>query len=276
MPPAGPFQFVKEDLQGTNPKFTAVDADGVKWKVKLGAEARPETAATRLVWAVGYFTDEDYLVERAQLTGVPFNTLRRLKGQISPDSSITAARFERRQKGEKKESNWAWKNGDFAGTRELNGLRTLMALLNNWDLKDENNAIYESKSGGEIFAVSDLGASFGTTGIVIGHERSRGNLKSYEHSRFITHQSSERVDFACPGRPTFLLIMNPWGFFSRTRMESVGHHIPRADAKWIGSLLGRLSPAQIRDAFRAAGYSPEQVEGFARVVERRIAALNAL
>ena len=52
--------FVDEDLKGSNPKFVVRDAAGVKWKIKLGTEARPETAATRLVWAVGYSADEDY------------------------------------------------------------------------------------------------------------------------------------------------------------------------------------------------------------------------
>jgi len=59
-------------------------------------------------------------------------------------------------------------------------------------------------------------------------------------------------------------------------LEWIGRHIPRADAKWIGSELAKLSPQQIRDAFRAGGYSPEEVEGFARVVESRIAELNQL
>src|SRR5437870_12993285 len=43
--PKGTFTFVKEDLEGTNPKFVVQDQDGVKWKVKLGSEARPETVA---------------------------------------------------------------------------------------------------------------------------------------------------------------------------------------------------------------------------------------
>lgn len=275
-PPAGPFQFLKEDLKGSNPKFTVKDSNGVKWKVKLGAEARPETAATRLVWAAGYFTDEDYLVERADLTDVPFRRLHRLRGRIGEDSTVQVARFEREIKGEKKDGRWSWKHGDFAGTRELNGLRTLMALLNNWDLKDENNTIYRLPGEGEVLVVSDLGASFGTSRLVPGNERSRGNLTAYEHSKFIVHQSAERVDFASPGRPAFWVIVNPHEFFMRLKLESVGRNIPRADAKWIGVVLGRLSPAQIRDAFRAAGYSPEEVEGFARVVEKRVAALNAL
>src|SRR5713101_1353930 len=42
-PRTAEFVFVKEDDKGTNPKFIVKDADGVKWKIKLGAEAQPET-----------------------------------------------------------------------------------------------------------------------------------------------------------------------------------------------------------------------------------------
>src|SRR5262245_53026793 len=55
--PGDSFTFLKEDLDGSNPKYTVTDAAGVKWKVKLGEEAKPETAATRFVWAAGYFAD---------------------------------------------------------------------------------------------------------------------------------------------------------------------------------------------------------------------------
>jgi hypothetical protein len=44
----------------------------------------------------------------------------------------------------------------------------------------------------------------------------------------------------------------------------------------MGQLLARLSANQIRDAFRAAGYSPEEANAFAAVMERRIAALTNL
>jgi hypothetical protein len=44
----------------------------------------------------------------------------------------------------------------------------------------------------------------------------------------------------------------------------------------MGQLLGRLSHEQIRDAFRAAGYSTQEANDFAGVVEGRIAELNAL
>src|SRR5271170_4249516 len=69
--PHGPFTFEKEDLEGSNPKYDVRDLDGVKWKIKLGAEARPETVATRFVWAVGYHADEDYFLPMVQVSGMP-------------------------------------------------------------------------------------------------------------------------------------------------------------------------------------------------------------
>jgi hypothetical protein len=59
-------------------------------------------------------------------------------------------------------------------------------------------------------------------------------------------------------------------------MRWIGRHIPRSDAEWIAGLLAQLSSDQIRDAFRAAGYTPDQVNAFATVVEERIAELKKL
>jgi hypothetical protein len=66
-------------------------------------------------------------------------------------------------------------------------------------------------------------------------------------------------------------------YFNKYRQaERIEQAIPVLDAEWIGGLLARLTPQQIRDAFRAAGYQPAEVERFAKVVEKRIAALNQL
>src|SRR6185295_4127513 len=56
--PGTNFKFIKELKTGTSPKFDVEDENGVTWKVKLGHEVKSETAATRLVWAAGYFADE--------------------------------------------------------------------------------------------------------------------------------------------------------------------------------------------------------------------------
>ena len=279
--PRGTFHFIEEDLDGTNPKFVVRDEDGVKWKVKLGQEARPETAASRLVWAAGYFASEDYFVPSLRAQDMPAH-LHRGQKLVAPDGSVANVRLKRSLSDEKKIGEWSWRDDPFSGTRELDGLRVMMALINNWDLKDENNAIYAERSGGEpdrdslIYMVTDLGASFGTTGLNRSQEKSKGNLDSFAHSKFIRKVTPEYVDFSVPSRPAIVVLVKPRDFFGRLHLEWIGRHIPRSDARWTGQLLARLSPNQIRDAFRAAGYSPREVEGFAAVLEHRIEELNRL
>jgi hypothetical protein len=272
--PHGPYTFLKEDLGGTNPKLDVRSQDGVKWKIKLGAEARPETAASRIVWAVGYFVNEDYFVPDLQVQDLPSH-LHRGRKLIAPDGSMHKVRLKRQLEGEKKIGTWQWQQDPFTATRELNGLRVLMALINNWDLKDENNAVYQEGSR-RIYFVSDLGASFGTAGRNWPKGKDRDNLDAYRNSKFIRKVTDTTVDFQAPARPRFVFLVNPKEYFRRRHLEWIGRGIPRNDARWIGQLLALLSPRQIRDAFRAAGYSPREVEGFARVVESRIATLTDL
>src|SRR5215471_5666596 len=65
------FRFIKEDLDGTNPKFVVQDDVGTTWTLKLGWEAKPETAASRIVWAVGYIADADYYLPHLCVEGLP-------------------------------------------------------------------------------------------------------------------------------------------------------------------------------------------------------------
>jgi hypothetical protein len=272
--PHGPFKFVKEDLDGTNPKFVVTDADGVKWKIKLGEEAHPEPAASRLVWAAGYFADEDYFLPDLKVDGMP-STLHRGADLVEPDGLMHDARLKRYIKGEEKSGAWQWRDNPFTGTREFNGLRVVMALINNWDLKDENNVVYEYE-GKRIYLVSDLGATFGTTRRGVTRAASKGNLEAYTESKFIASVTPSAVDFAVPGRPAWIHVFEIPEFKSRVHLEWIGREIPIADARWIGAVLARLSPGQIQAAFGSAGYSPKEVVGFSAVVEARIAELNKL
>jgi len=270
--PAGKFKFVKEDKQGTSAKFDIEDEQGVRWRAKLGEEAKPETAATRLLWAVGYFADEDYYLPELRVEGMP--KLSRGNQFISADGVIRGARLERGHKEQKKVGNWSWFDNPLVGTKELNGLKTMMALMNNWDLKEVNNAVYEEGSGARYYEVSDLGATFGRTGNPF--TRSKSNLKDYRGAKFIQKITPERVDFVLRSRPFFLTVIDVPNYITRTKMQGIVKKIPRSHAHWVGQLLGRLSAEQIRDCFRAAGYSPEEVEGFAAVIQGRIAELNRL
>src|SRR5689334_22962910 len=124
--PQGKFTFEKRVSSGTSEKIHVSDDKGRKWTVKFGAEARPETAATRIVWAAGYHVDQDYFVKRTHIEG---------RGGFD----VWDVRFERRDDGYKDEGLWQWDANPFNGTRELQGLKVLMVLLNNWDLKYVNN-----------------------------------------------------------------------------------------------------------------------------------------
>jgi hypothetical protein len=269
--PVGPFTFLKEVKEGTSPKFEVVDARGTRWKAKLGEETKAETAASHLLWAVGYSTDDDYYIADLRVENMP--RLARGREFVSADGTVHEVRFERIVKGQKKTGNWDWFKNPFVGTREMNGLKVMMALMNNWDLKELNNAVYE-RVGAAGYAISDLGATFGQTGNTL--VRSKSNLDEYRGSEFIQKVGSEEVDFNLSSRPLVPLALNVPYYLSRTKMQGIVKDIPISHAKWVGRLLGRLSSAQIRDCFRSAGYSPGEVEGFAVAVEGRIAELNNL
>lgn len=277
--PLTKFTFLDEDLHGTSPKFDVRDENGVKWRVKLGPEARPETAASRLLWAVGYSANEDYYL--SDLHVEQMQRLKRGQNLVGSNGSMHDVRLKRFVKDDKKVGAWSWRNNPFRGTREFNGLRVMMALMNNWDLKDMNNSIYEDNNGDgddSVFRylVSDLGATFGKTGLDFPIKDSKGNLNAYAHSKFIRKIGPQYVDFNVPSRATILCLADPKEFKLRLQLRWIGRHIPRDDARWIGNLLSQLSPDQIRDAFRAAGYSQDQVDRFAQVVMRRIAKLGKL
>jgi hypothetical protein len=276
--PQGAFMFLEEDLEGTNPKIIVRDQSGVKWTVKLGAEARPETAASRLVCAVGYFANEFYFLPNLRVQNMPLR-LKRGQNLIAPDGSLPNVRLKRHLEHEKKRGHWSWKENQFAGTRELNGLRVLMALINNWDLTDENTAIYgriDNPDPERIYMVSDLGSTFGTGTLTWPLGRARGNLQTYSHSKFITRITPDYVNLHTLAPPALYFLATPHEYFRKLQLRWIGKHVPRTDARWLGELLALLTLDQIRDAFRAAGYSPEQVEGFATTVQARIAELREL
>lgn len=271
--PHGPFTFEQEDLSGSNPKFDVIDGDGVRWRVKLGDEARPETAASRLLWAVGYFANEDYFAPVIHVEKMQH--LRRGRKLVSKQDDVHNVRLKRHSKDEKKVGTWSWSKDPFTGTREWYGLRVMMAILNNWDLKDSNNAVYQTRGEKpeDRYFVSDLGGSFGPTGL---SWVSKGDPAAYCASKLIKSVSAQFVDFNVPSGPAVNTFIDFPELGRRVSLLWLGHHIPRQDARWVGDLLARLSTAQIHDAFLAAGYSQSEVEELSSTLEHRIAELEKL
>jgi hypothetical protein len=246
--------FVKEEKGGYSKKYRIKDAKGRVWVAKIGKEAQSETAAVRLVWAVGYVSEINYLVPR--LT-------------IEDKGTFENVRLEARPENVDRFDEWAWAENPFAGKRELQGLKILMALMENWDLKDSNNQILVVSNGGGTelhYIVSDLGTTFGKTG---GQKSPVAFFKKIKGSR------NEPAEFAGDE-----FIDGVEG--NTVRLDYSGKNsdmmrgITIADAKWIGGWLARLSESQIQDAFRAANYNPEEVRMLTGAVRKRIQQLMSL
>ncbi|HEX3559203.1 MAG TPA: hypothetical protein VHU19_08360 [Pyrinomonadaceae bacterium] len=247
--------LLKAEEGGYSPKFRVRDAAGREWVAKLGNEAQSETAAVRLVWAAGYVSEINYLAPCAHIPGAkPSKKVERCEGD-----GFRNVRFEARPKGVKRVGPWKWKENPFVGMHQFEGLKVLMALLNNWDLKDDNNVIVYApgrRSGELRYVISDLGATFGRTGgvpIFWRITRSRNNPEDFAGSKFIDKVGDGYVDFHYGGKNRGML-----------------DHVRAEDARWVGELLSRLSDRQLADAFRAANYTPEEIQMLAGSVRARV------
>ena len=240
--------FVKEEKGGYSKKYRVRDGSGREWVVKIGKEAQSETSAVRLLWGVGYFTEVNYLEPRVTIPG---------KG------TFTNVRFEARPKQWDRGDEWKWKSNPFSRTSELQGLKIMMALINNWDLKDSNNVIIKARGSNKLYyVISDLGATFGhasTTPIFWRLTRSRNNPSNYAKSNFFEKVKDNRVVLHFGGK-------------NRGLMKD----LTVQDAQWIAGLLSELSDQQLRDAFRAANYSPSQINLLASEVRERTNELLSL
>ena len=244
-------KLIKEEKGGYSKKFRVRDGAGREWVAKIGKEAQSETAAVLLLWAVGYVTEINYLIPRATIPG---------------QGTFTNVRFEARPKSIKRLDEWKWDKNPFVGTRPFQGLKVMMALLNNWDIKDSNNQILfvrNGRGGNELqYIISDLGATFGKSGslpIFWRITRSRNNPEDYAKAKFLDEVKDNYVSFHYNGK-----------------RHDLFDDITVADARWIGGWLARLSDRQIRDAFRAANYSPAEIDLLTEAVRDRIAELSAL
>jgi len=243
--------FIRDQAGGGySINYRVRDGSGKIWIAKLRSEAQPETAAVRLVWAVGYMTEINYLVPCVRIEGAPTSSVKKCEG-----GGFANVKFEARPANVKRLETWPWASNPFSGTKEFQGMIVLMSLMNNWDLKDDNNKIIfvpDAPGGPELrYILSDLGATFGKTGGFL--SRSRNKPEDYVKSKFIEGVEGGRVRFAYSGKNS--------GLFSNITVEQ---------ARWIGSWLARLSDKQLSDAFRAANYTPDEVQMLTTATRTRI------
>ena len=249
-PDLSKIKFVKEDTNGHNKKYEIKDAAGRTWIAKLGSEAQPETAAVRILYGLGYKTEINYLAPKITIPG---------KG------TFENVRLEARPDNVKRLEEWKWKENPFVGSNELQGLKVMMVFLTNWDLLDlQNKIIQVTNDDGSVqrqYIISDLGATFGKLGnnnlpFFFRLGRKTNDPGTWYESGFISGVNKDgTIDFDFKGKGRDLM-----------------NDITIDQGRWIGERLDTLSDKQLTDAFRAAGYSNDDVsllkDGFkARVAE---------
>jgi hypothetical protein len=142
--PGMDFRFIRESVNGTSPKFEVQDENGVTWKAKLGEEVHGETAAAGCSGLPATLWTRTITGRRSTVRGM--EKLTRGQQFVSADGIVTGVRLER-DSGKAESSTWSWYDNPLVGTREFNGLRVMMALINNWDLKAVNNGAIATDGG---------------------------------------------------------------------------------------------------------------------------------
>ena len=247
--PGATYQFLSKDTKWYSWGWKVKDAGGMEWNAKYGPEARAEVVVSRLLWAVGYHQPPTYYVEYWSLAG------------SNEDGPKTPCRFRPDTPGRKSLDPWPWKKNPFVGTRPYGGLITFMRIVNNWDLVDRNNIIYEFKEPAEgarrWYVVKDIGASLGkTSGLgLVEHQGSKNDVEGFEKQDYIKGVKGGRVEF------------DDAGMLHRDLYEN----ITVADVRWISERLGRLTDQQWKDAFRAARYPDDEAERFIRKLKEKVA-----
>jgi hypothetical protein len=197
---------------------------------------------------------------------------------------VRGARFEPKRKGVDRGANWAWEENPFLKTRELDGLKVIMVLLANYDTRLANNKILTAQNAqtGVLearYVATDVGATFGKVG-GLGSKRSKNSLADYRENKFILGVENGFVKFDYETKPKgmgkFASFFKPSYRSSQAAKERAMRNITVENAIWIGGMLSKLSDEQLRDAFRAAHYDTQTMEGFIQTIRERINQLNRL
>jgi len=250
LPDLSRITFIKEEKGGHNKKYRIKDGAGRTWVAKLGREAQSETAAVRLMWALGYKTEINYLVPTITIPGK--GTFKNVRLEARPDD------IERLDE-------WKWKENPFIGTKEFQGLKIMQVFLTNWDIVDVQNKILQvdGANGKELhYIISDLGGTFGKLGnnnlpVIYRLGRKTNKPSAYIKTSLVREVENGRVKLSYKGK-------NRWLFKDIT--------VEQAD--WLARLLLQLTDKQIRDAFRAANYSQGDIDTLTKAVKNKISELS--
>lgn len=244
--PAAKYTVIEIKRGGFSRGYTLKGPGDREWSAKFPPEAGTEVIASRIHWGIGYHQPPIYLLSgwNAQKATSPNPQLPARFREKSPDLHGLDAG-----------DSWSYYANPFVGTRQMNGLLVLQAMLGNSDLKDTQNVIYKLskplEGASRWYVARDLGHTFGRTGVV---DAPRGDIDVFEKVPFIRGVEDGKVRFEYRGRHRDLF-----------------ENIRPADVRWICEQLNTLSDRQWQDAFRAGGVEPPLSDRFIRRMKQKIA-----
>jgi len=234
-------------------------------KVKYGAndnEVYAEVAATRLMWALGYYADSWFPV-RVECHNCPANpdSGSGPAGTRTFDPATIVRKFSWQKMTQvgKDEEGWSWKELETANgssNYERDGLRLLAAFLKHSDNKPPQQRLVCNKvdvndktqpptvtCDKSVMLVQDVGATFGRGGWFTSNTKAKMNLQLWSSTKLWKNVGTESAPKHCQAALTKSLAAHDG--LSNPMISEEGR---RFDA----GLMCQLSDHQIEDLFKAA------------------------
>lgn len=247
--PNSVYKLKERKHTGVNLGMTVVDAKGREWSVKqpypggLDPEGPVEVVVSRLLSGIGYHQPPVYYLEAF-----------RLKDDFGTHVEV-GGRFRLKTEQLKEAGFWKWEDNPFVGRREYQALIVLLTMFNGTDLKNSNNSLYEYRDGDLVqqwYVARDIGASLGDANPLAPR---KGYAPAFEKTPFVLGVNENGF-----------VVFGYDGWYRNLRED----RITPEEVAWACSLLGRLSDAQFRDAFRAGGFAPDRASRFIAKLREKI------
>jgi hypothetical protein len=234
-------------------------------KVKFGAddnEVYAEVAATRLMWALGYYADAWFPV-RVECHNCPENPVSGSGStgtkMFDPATIVRKYPGHKMYENGKEEQGWSWKELDTANGRptyERDGLKLLAAFLQHSDNKppqqrvacdkvhvDQKTQPFTTTCDKSVMLVQDVGATFGGGGWFTSNGSAKMNLQVWSGKKLWKKVGTEGAPKQCQAALTKSLTAHDG--LSDPLISEEGR---RFDA----GLMCQLSDHQIEELFKAS------------------------
>ena len=240
------YRFLEKDTSGFSDNFDVEDPSGRRWDAKFGGEAKPEVAASRLLWAIGFYQPPVYYVAE-------WNDRGRPRGRPAARGALPLRGPD-------------WKgDGTGAGSRE-SLRRHARAERPDRDERPDQQLGPQDLEQQEVRAPRADAPDASTWSRISGSRSALG-----ARIGFLGSQSNPRTSRGAlhpPGRRRRRRVRIP---ADHPRIWGVENGIHVDDVLWTCRRLAQLSDEQWSDAFRAGGLQRRGGAAFIAQMKRKVA-----